>query len=417
VKPPASTPIAEAAEFVEHATAIKHVLGPCVGGLSLPKAGPKGPKRRMKLVFLIRSLGAGGAQRQLVELAKGLDRKLFNVTVLCFYPEGALVRELLSARVPVVSLNKRGRWEVCRFLLRMAQELRKQRPDILHPYMTGPNLIAMLMKPLLRSTRIVWGMRASNVELTGIADKMLARLEALLASRASLVIFNSAAGRAFCRSSGFAKARSVVIPNGVDVTRFSPDRRTGAQQRKCWGISTSSLVIGLVGRIDPMKDHRTFLKAAAILAKSRANARFVCIGSGPDGYVNELHSLARELGADGRIVWTGIINDMPSAYRALDICCSSSAFGEGTPNCVAEAMACGVPCVVTDVGDSRLVVGETGIAVPPNDPEALARGLAIMANRIVQEPELGNAARARIVSNFSLPMLVAKTSEALLALA
>ena len=126
--------------------------------------------------------------------------------------------------------------------------------------------------------------------------------------------------------------------------------------------------------------------------------------------------LARELGIEDRVVWTGIINDMPSAYRALDIVCSSSAFGEGMPNCVAEAMACGVPCVVTDVGDSRLVVGETGIVVPPEDPEALARGLETMAKRIAQDSELGKAARTRIVSEFSLAMLVAKTSEVLRAL-
>ncbi len=373
------------------------------------------PARRVKIVFMIRALTVGGAERQLVELAKGLDREVFDVMVLCFYRDGAFVRELRSAGVPVVSLDKKGRWEVCRFLLRMAKELRKQHPDILHGYLTGPNLMAILMKPMLRSTRIVWGIRASNVVMDGWVDRLLFRLEALFSSQASLVIFNSVAGEVYCRSLGFAKARCVVVPNGVDVERFSPDRWSSAEQKVSWGIPPTSLLIGLVGRIDPMKDHPTFLKAAAIFAKSRPDARFVCIGGGPDRYVCELRTLAREHGVEDKTVWTGIVDDMPSAYRALDICCSSS-LGEGTPNCVAEAMSCGVPCVVTDVGDARQVVGETGIVVPPGDPEALAEGWKAMVERLVLEPEVRLAARARVNARFSIPLLVQTTSEILLSL-
>ena len=374
------------------------------------------PVLRLKVVFLIRALTVGGAERQLVELVKKLDRQAFDVAVLSFYPENAFVDELIAAGVPVISLQKKGRWEVIRFLVRLARELRRQRPDVLHGYLTGPNLLAVLMKPILSSTRIVWGMRASNVEMEDLLERVLARLEAWLSSQASLVIFNSEAGQTHCRSAGFEKATCVVIPNGIDVARFSPNLPSGHKQRASWGIPASSLVIGLVGRIDPMKDHRTFLSAAAILAKSRPDARFVCIGGGPDGHVSELRTLAAELGIEDRTLWTGIIDDMPPAYRALDICCSSSAYGEGTPNCVGEAMACGVPCVVTDVGDSRIVVGETGIVVPCKNPAALAAGLGTMATRIAQDSNFGAAARERIVSSFSLARLIESTSEALRAL-
>ncbi len=370
------------------------------------------PARRIKVVFLIRSLGVGGAERQLVELAKRLDPNVFEVAVLCFYSEGAFVNELLTAGVPVLSLQKKGRWEICRFLVRLARELREQRPDILHGYLTGPNLVAVLMKPFLSSTRIVWGIRASKVETENTVERLLARLESLLSSRASLTIVNSWAGLDYCRCAGFAEDRCIVVPNGIDIMRFSPDRAAGAKQRTFWGIRADSLVIGLVGRIDPMKGHPTFLRAAAIFAKSRPDARFVCIGGGPESYLRELRALAGKLAIEDKIVWTGIIDDMPAAYSALDICCSSSAFGEGTPNCVAEAMACGVPCVVTDVGDSRIVVGETGFVVPRDDPPALAAGLQTMAGRITRDAGLGEAARDRIVSGFSLSGLVDKTSEA-----
>jgi glycosyltransferase involved in cell wall biosynthesis len=370
------------------------------------------PKRRLKVVFLIRVLNVGGAERQLVELAKALDKESFEVVVLCFYDDGALTHELLAAGIPVISLRKRGRWEVFRFAIRLAAELRRLSPDILHGYLTGPNLMATLMKPVVARTRVVWGIRASRVETNDPLERLLARIESRFSAWANLVIINSVAGLAYCRAAGFAADRCIVIPNGIDTTRFSPEAGGKIKYRSKWGIAPDALVIGLVGRIDPMKDHPSFLRAAAILAQTRSDARFVCIGGGPDNYVSELRGLARELGLEDKVVWTGIIDDMPSAYRALDICCSSSAFGEGTPNCVAEAMACGVPCVVTDVGDSRAVVGATGAVVPGRNPAALARGLQAMAQRIAEHPESGAAARARIVANFSLANLVDKTSQA-----
>ncbi|PWT83989.1 MAG: group 1 glycosyl transferase [Acidobacteria bacterium] len=375
-------------------------------------------ERRLRIVFLIRALVVGGAERQLVELAKALDRRVFDVSIVCFYSGGRLWQELLSAGVPVTSVDKRGRWEVFRFFLRLTKELRKQKPDILHGYMMGPNLMAMLMKLTVLRTRVVWGVRVSNIDvgLHGWFEWLLSRLEAYLSPLVSLVIFNSAAGESYCRAAGFGRARTIAIPNGIDVARFTPKQQGNVKLRISWGIPARSLVIGRVGRIVPMKDYSVFLKAASIFAKFRPDARFVCIGDGPDRYTLELRALARELQIDSKIVWTGSIEDMPSAYRALDICCSSSAFGEGTPNCVAEAMACGVPCVVTDVGDSRLVIGETGVLVPPKNPEALAEGLATMAKRIAENSELGKVVRERITSAFSVSMLVDKTSEALLGL-
>ncbi len=376
------------------------------------------PTRRLKIAFVIRALTVGGAERQLVELAKGLDSKVFEVVVLCLYPGGAFTNELVEAGVPVIQLNKKGRWEVFGFLLRLAKQLRRLRPDIVHPYMTGPNLMTMMMKPLLPSSRIVWGMRSSNMEVAwhGWVDECLTRLETTLSSWSNLVIFNSAAGEAHYRSAGFARASCVTIPNGIDVAQFAYDHRGGSAHRASWGIPETSLLIGVAGRLDPMKDHPTFLKAVAIFSETRPNARFVCIGGGPDSYASKLRKLAEELGVAEKVVWTGVLSEMPAAYSALDICCSSSAFGEGTPNAIGEAMACGVPCVVTDVGDARLVVGELGVIVPPSNPKALAEGWEIMVGKIENDPRLGEAARERVKSMFSVPELIRKTSEELLRL-
>lgn len=373
----------------------------------------RGKDRRVRLVFLIRSLQVGGAERQLVELAKGLDQTVFDVTVLCFYGGGEFSQELRNANVSVISLDKKGRWDIPVFLGRLLTLLRKLRPDLLHSYMTGSNLVATLLKPALPATRVVWGIEAAYLDLSQFdrAERLASRLEALLSRLPDLIVFNSFAGRDHYVSAGFADSRTVVIHNGIDTKRFAPDTKSGARLRASWRIPEGALLIGVVGRLDPLKDHQTFLKAAARFADTRPDARFVCIGGGPEKYFHDLRRRADELGLGDKVNWTGfILDDMPAAYNALDICCSSS-YTEGTSNAIAEAMACGVPCVVTDVGDSKMIVGETGILVPPKNPEALSAGWATMAERLSENPHLPHAVRERIELRLSLAALVHRTSE------
>jgi glycosyltransferase involved in cell wall biosynthesis len=389
----------------------EHELAALIGRRERPR-----PIRRVRLVLLIRVLTFGGAERQLTTLVKSLDREVFDVTVVCLYTGGVFANELADAGVRIISLEKKGRWEVVRFLWRLATVLRKLHPDILHSYLTGQNLMAMAMKPLLPSTRIVWGVRDSNIDpgKTDWLAKPLFRLEVLLSRLADLIIFNSLAGEQCYVSAGFRVAPRLVIRNGIDTARFAPDRESGDILRALWKIPKGTLVIGIVGRLDPVKDHSHFLRAAALFSKSRPDARFVCVGGGADQYTRELRVLSEQLGLGDKVVWAGFIEDMTLAYNALDICCCCSADGEGTANCVAEAMACGVPCVVTDVGDLRFVVGETGILVPIRDPESLAAGWVAMVQRIERDPKVADAARARVMSELDVSMLVEKTSNALL---
>ncbi len=373
--------------------------------------------RRVNLVFLIRNLAIGGAERQLVALASNLDKDIFDVTVLTLYDGGELLGDLNRAGVRTVSLGKKGRWDLSSITLQLVRVLRKLKPDILHSELTAQNLLAVMAKAVLPGTRIVWGVRSSNLDdrRRDWLSLLNCRVEIWSSRLPDLIISNSIAARTYHSTAGFAGARMVVIPNGIDTECFAPDRKAGLRCRASLGVPDSSLAIGLVGRLDRIKDHGTFLRAAAIFARRRPDAKFVCFGPGPGDYLLELRQQARLLGLTDRVVWGGSFRDMPSAYNALDICCSSS-FGEGLPNAIAEAMACGVPCVVTDVGDSALVVGDTGVVVPPRSPEALAAGWAALANRMSQTPALGKAARERIESRLSLPAFIRNTSEALLAL-
>ncbi len=367
-------------------------------------------------MFLARSLEYGGTERQLVTLAKGLQQRGWPVTVAVFYEGGPLENELHAASVSVVPLHKGGRWDVLRFLARLSKVLQRENPALLYSFLSVPNIISIGLKPLFPKARRVWGVRASNMDLRRYdwLSRFSYRVERGLARFTDLVIANSRAGWEYAAAHGFPKDHTIVIPNGIDTVRFHPDHQAGVAIKQEWGVAEHERLIGLVARLDPMKDHPTFLRATAILAEERPDVRFVCIGDGPQGYREQLLGMAAALELKQRIIWARARTDMVAVYNALDILSLSSCYGEGFPNVIGEAMACGVPCVVTDVGDSAYIVGDTGVVVPPRDPAALARGWAEMIDRIESaRPEVCSMTRARIVENFSADALIQRTEKAL----
>jgi glycosyltransferase involved in cell wall biosynthesis len=370
-----------------------------------------------RLLFLLRSLDPGGSERQLVQLVKGLDKTRFDVTVVTFYDGGALRPELEAiSGVQVVSLRKRGRWDVLPFLWRLWRLASKIRPQIMHGYLDMANILSLLIGKSV-SARVVWGLRASIVDFSRYDWAAIwgYRTSARLSRFADLIIVNSHMGKQHNIARGFHSRRMVMVHNGIDTERFRPDPGLGGEMRRRWGIAHGELLIGLVARLDPMKDHPTFLRAASVFA-GQHEARYVCVGDGADDYKDRMWALADELGLGDRLVWAGAVSEMPAVYNALDIACSSS-YGEGFSNSIGEAMACEVPCVVTGVGDSALIVGGTGEVVPPNDPQALAAALARLAKLPCEErAALGRQARERIVSEYSVAQLARKTEAALLRL-
>jgi glycosyltransferase involved in cell wall biosynthesis len=172
--------------------------------------------------------------------------------------------------------------------------------------------------------------------------------------------------------------------------------------------------VGVVARLDPMKDHETFLRAAALVHAARPDVRFVCVGDGQPGYRRRLLECSRELGLESVVRWTGTDRRITAVMSAIDVLCSSSAFGEGFSNVVGEAMACGTPCVVTDVGDSARIVGDTGPVVPPRSPERLASALlSVLAIDGNARRERGVSARRRVEDRFSVGAMCASTRAAL----
>jgi len=356
----------------------------------------------VKIMFLIRSLGLGGAEQQLVNLAHGLRRLGHDVAVVTFYSSEWLKTEFSDAKISVWTLGKRGRWDLVGSALKLVRLVQKEQPAILHSYLSTANLLALLPKACCPSLKLVWGVRASNVDFDCYDwfTKLSFQCECLLSKVADLIIVNSRAGREYHLSHGFPGEKMIVIHNGIDTDRFKLDEEAGKRVRSAWGVEEREILIGHVGRLDPMKDHPTFLKAAILLAEKRKDVRFVCVGEGPSGYREELYLLADKLGLAGRLIWAGSRRDMPDVYSALDIAVSSSRWGEGLPNVIVEAMACGVPCVVTDVGDSALLVAESGVVVKAGDPTLLAEGINAALTGVLRKGS--NQLRERVVNNFSV---------------
>jgi glycosyltransferase involved in cell wall biosynthesis len=378
--------------------------------------------RKPRLLFLINSLNPGGAERQLGELVRNLDLDRFDVQLVVYYdsPRGAdhLWHQLASRPgISLTSLHKRrGPAGYAIAIPRLLSILLKMEPDIVHGYLEG-NLPLLLLGRLLHK-RVVWGIRrtSSDWEKLDRVSRLLIRTMIQLSPYVDLIIFNSQAGLANHVTMGMRSGRMAVIPNGFDVMRFRPDEALGLACRGAWGLPKEAQLIGIVGRLDPVKDHPTFLRAAARLATEWPYARFVCVGGASGKRQDTLKAMATSLGIGDKVLWPGTCEDMTAVYNALSVLvlCSTD---EGFPNALGEGMACGVPCVTTRVGDAVALVGATGISVDPGDDQALATAVStLLRESPTDRADRAEAARLRICTTFSVASLASNTADMLLSL-
>lgn len=340
----------------------------------------------------------------------------FEPTVISFHDDGALLAELHAAGITVVTLGLRGRHDVFGFLLRLIRAVRDSRPDLVYSYLDFPNAVAAIIKPMMRQSRLIWGIRTSDMKLAdrALSWRLFFAIERLLSRSADLIICNSWAGRRHMEKNQFRPKAMTVVANGIDTERFRPNLESRKRWRAAFGFADIDIVIGLVARLDPVKDHTTFLKAAADLVNGLPAVRFLCIGGGPTGYAEDLRRLGDSLGLGDRLIWAGERDDVSDVLNALDIATLCSAYGEGFPNAVGEGMAMALPFVTTDVGDAAKVVGDTGHVVPIASPSALAAAWRELAEFSPDtRVKAGLAARDRIVNCFPRKKMVGKTSELL----
>lgn len=372
----------------------------------------------IRLIFLVRSLDAGGAERQLTQLVRGLDKKRFDITVLTFYGGGELWDDVASlSNVKLVSLEKKGRWDLVSFWQRLIQQIKVLQPHVIHAYLGVANELA-LVSGKVAGSKVVWGLRASNMDFSKYdwLQGATFHIGAFFSRWADLIIVNSSAGQRHYLANRYSKRAMITVSNGINCDKFYPCANLGRQVRNQWGIAQDRVLIGMVARLDPMKDHITFLQAAARLLKQRDDIWFVCVGNGEAGYKQGLMQWVVDLGIGEHVIWAGSRRDITAVYNSFDIAVLASKT-EGFPNVVGEAMACGIPCVATDVGDASVIVGSSKQVVPAQDPEALAEAIVWILNLSDDErKQVGENGRLRIIENFSLQTMVSTTEKALEAL-
>jgi glycosyltransferase involved in cell wall biosynthesis len=223
-----------------------------------------------------------------------------------------------------------------------------------------------------------------------------------------MIVFNSKAGANDHIRMGYQRGKSCIIPNGFDAKLFSPSEKNRSSVRSEFNIPEEAILIGLISRFDPLKDHGSFLKAGAKLLSNRRETIFLLAGRGVDWQNRQLRQIIVNLVMSEKVILLGERRDIPRIMSALDIATCSSV-SEGFPNVIGEAMSCGIPCVVTDVGDSAWIVGDSGIVVTPRNHEAMCEAwLTLIKMGRAKRQILGEKARKRIEDHFSIQMIVKK---------
>jgi glycosyltransferase involved in cell wall biosynthesis len=365
----------------------------------------------LRVVHVITGLGQGGAESVLWRLATFPGQEVEHI-VVSLTDDGIYGERLRAAGVTVHALGMpRGRITLGGFMA-LRRLIAGARPDAVQTWMYHADLIGGLAARLAGVRAVAWGIRNSgaHLERSSRSARMVLRACALLSGVLPGAIVCAAQDAAERHAAkGYRRDRMVVISNGYDLSRYAPDAAARARVRAQWGLDGDVPVIGCVARWDPLKDHANLLRAVAALVRDGRDAglRCVLVGRGMTIDNPELMALVDKLGLRERLVLAGPSDDVPAVMNGLDLHVLSSC-AEGFPNVVAEAMACGVYCVVTDVGDAAYIVGDTGVVVPPEQPEALARGIETALRDVASRGQgrAGAAGRARVLANFDLARMV-----------
>jgi glycosyltransferase involved in cell wall biosynthesis len=360
---------------------------------------------RIKIVHIINSFEYGGAEIMLGNLLARTDRARFEPLVVSLIDDLRLADGIVAAGIPVRVLGMRSGVPDPRALVRLACLLRRERPHVVQTWMDHSNLIGGLAARLAAPTVLVWGVhhcrhvRGLTKGTTLLTVAACARLSRRLPVA---IVCCSEESRSEYERRGFMAEKLLVISNGFDTTAFRPDSGVRIEVRRELGLGADVPLVGLVARYDPVKDHRTFLRAAAHLRRRVPGVHFLLCGDHVDGENAELVADVELLGLGDCCHLLGPRRDMARIQASLDVATSSS-ISEAFSLCLGEAMACGVPCVATDVGDSAAIVGETGRVVPPRAAWSLAGAWEELLNLDpVDRSRLGLAARHRIREHYDL---------------
>jgi glycosyltransferase involved in cell wall biosynthesis len=297
-------------------------------------------------------------------------------------------------------------------VFRLIRLLRKEKPHLVQTWLQQSDLVGGIATAIAGTGPVLWNIRHSTMHpvfikrRTRVITRLCAWLSPYLPTR---IVCCSESSRQEQLKLGYVSQKMVVIPNGVDTHTYRPDARARDELRDALNLPAGALLFGAAGRFHPQKDYPNLLRAAAAIAKAHGNVHFAFCGDDITMQNPQLAEFVRKSGCSERFHLLGRRDDMPRFMSALDVFVSAACFGEGFPNVVSEAMACGVPCVVTDIGDSARIVGETGRVVKAGEPMAIAGACLDLANGGLDLiRRLGDEARCRVQREFSLPLMVTR---------
>ncbi|WP_022705490.1 glycosyltransferase family 4 protein [Pseudorhodobacter ferrugineus] len=363
----------------------------------------------MTVLHIITGLHDGGAEAVLFRLCTQDQAYQHHVASLRDAGKYGPLLEAQGVRVTCLSMP-RGRVTVSG-LWRLWCLIRKERPAVIQTWMYHADLVGGVIARLAGHRNIVWGIRHTTLvpgqspRTTIWVAKVCARLSRIVPRR---IVCCAEKAREVHAKLGYDRDRMQVIPNGYDLSVFQPNPSAGQQVRHALSLDKAEDVIGFVARYDPQKDHDNLLRALAILNGQGICPQCLLVGTGLVARNTILVERISELGLQDLVHLIGCRNDVPALMNALDLHVMSSAFGEAFPNVLAEAMACGTPCVSTDVGDAAEIVGPTGRIVPPRNPEALAKAIRTMlAEKVGPDWTVRREdARRRVSERYSLSQMV-----------
>lgn len=364
--------------------------------------------RPMKVLHLISTLAVGGAEVMLYKLLRGMNREKFQLVVVNMTSKGTIGQNIQDLGIPVHELKMPHGIPSPLGLLKLMHILRLERPTILQTWLYHADLLGLIAGKLMRIPNILWNIRCSTLERKDYAWHLWLTLKILsyLSSYPRTIVTNSEAGRLANEKLGYQPKEWVVIPNGFDLNILKPSEEARKEIRRELDLSSDTILIGLIARWDPMKDHATFLEAARKLLQTHPSVHFVLVGKKIDDGNPELMEKITSLALKETVHLLGERKDIASITAALDIATCSS-YSEGFPNIIGEAMACAVPCVTTDIGDCEQIVGDSGIIVRSRDPIALANGWSrLLLLSSDERRSLGLKGRNRVSEFFDITKVV-----------
>ncbi|WP_114109629.1 glycosyltransferase [Thalassospira xiamenensis] len=360
---------------------------------------------KYKIIYIITGLSTGGAETMLLKLLEKLNRQRYTPLVISLTSNGEIAEKICKLGIPVKVLGITTAFKSIAGFLRLIKVIRQFKPDIVHTWLYHADLLGGLAARILGIKTICWGIRSSNLDKdkTRLTTRAIRGICGVLSHIIPQhIILNSENAREIHRAIGYASQKMQVIPNGFDLSHFQPGRDIREKIRSKLGLRDQTLLIGMIGRSDPLKNHQGFISAMNIVVHQVPDIKIIMAGKGVDMSNKQLTEQLANTELEAKTELLGARNDIAELMAALDILvCPSHA--EAFPNVVGEAMASGVPCVATNVGDCSHIIGDTGSIVPAGNVNALADSIIDMLKiSSDQRRELGKKARSRIATHFDI---------------